>query len=335
MPWEQVLAILAINRLVDPGSEWRVHREWFLQTALDELLGVDFAAAAKDRLYRCLDRLVEHKDALYRHLVEQWRTLFDAKFDVLLYDLTSTYFEGLVRADPQGQARLQPGRPAGLPAGGDRAGGHAGRAAAGLRGDAGQHLGQDHAEGVPGQIESLYGKADRIWVMDRGIPTEEVLEQMRAEGVHYLVGTPKSRLSKMEQALLDRPWSQVHEAIAGEAARAGRRSVRAGPQRGSAAEGAGDPPAKAQAAGARPERPRSVARSAGTCCCRRSGPCEAEAGQVKRFVKIQSAQGRRAGDAGDVPLLVRLRPAGGASRQREGAYLLRGLPAGRRSRKTA
>jgi hypothetical protein len=75
VPWEQVVAILAINRLVDPSSEWRIHREWFLQTALDELLEVDFAAASKDRLYRCLDRLVEHKDALNRHLVEQWRTL--------------------------------------------------------------------------------------------------------------------------------------------------------------------------------------------------------------------------------------------------------------------
>lgn len=99
--WEQVLAILAINRLVAPGSEWRVHREWFLQTALDEWLGVDFAAVAKDRLYRCLDRLVRHKDALHRHLVQRWRTLFEARFDVLLYDLTSTYFEGLGKQNPK------------------------------------------------------------------------------------------------------------------------------------------------------------------------------------------------------------------------------------------
>jgi hypothetical protein len=101
VPWEQVLAILAINRLVAPASEWHVHREWILQTALDELLGVDFAAVAKDRLYRCLDRLLAHKDALHHHLVDPWRTLFDAKFDVLLYDLTSTYFEGQCKQIPK------------------------------------------------------------------------------------------------------------------------------------------------------------------------------------------------------------------------------------------
>jgi len=211
--WEQVVAILAINRLVAPGSEWRIHREWFLQTALDELLGVDFAAAGKDRLYRCLDRLVEHKDALNRHLVEQWRTLFDAKFDVLLYDLTSTYFEGLGERNPKAKhGYSRDGRsdcrqvvialvvtPDGLPL--------AYEVMPGNTSD------RTTLKGFLARIESLYGKANRIWVMDRGIPTEEVLGQMRADGIHYLVGTPKSQLSKMEQALLDQPWSKVHEAL--------------------------------------------------------------------------------------------------------------------------
>jgi hypothetical protein len=211
--WERVLAILAINRLVAPGSEWRVHREWFLQTALDTLLGVDFAAVAKDRLYRCLDRLLEHKDALQRHLVERWRTLFDAKFDVLLYDLTSTYFEGLCAQNPKAKhGYSRDGRPDcrqvvialvvtpdGLPL--------AYEVMPGNTSD------RTTLKSFLAKIESLYGRADRIWVMDRGIPTEEVLRDMRAEGIHYLVGTPKSQLSKLEQALLDRPWSAVHEAL--------------------------------------------------------------------------------------------------------------------------
>lgn len=213
VPWERVLAILVINRLVAPGSEWWVHREWFLQTALDELLMVDFAAASKDRLYRCLDRLVEHKDALHRHVKEQWWTLFDAKFDVLLYDLTSTYFEGLGAENPKAKhGYSRDGRPDcrqvvialvvtpdGLPL--------AHEVMPGNTSD------KTTLKGFLARIESLYGKANRTWVMDRGIPTEDVLAQMRAEGIHYLVGTPKSRLSKLEQDFVEQPWSVVHDAL--------------------------------------------------------------------------------------------------------------------------
>ncbi len=94
MPWAKVLELLVVNRLVAPGSEFRVHRQWFAQSAMGDLLGVDFAVAEKDRLYRCLDRIGEHKTALCDHLRERWQELFHARFDVLLYDLTSTYFEG-------------------------------------------------------------------------------------------------------------------------------------------------------------------------------------------------------------------------------------------------
>ena len=94
VPWEKVLQLLSVNRLCQPGSEFAVHRQWFLASAMDELLECDFAVAEKDRLYRCLDRVLAHKDALCQHLVVQWKTLFDASFDILLYDLTSTYFEG-------------------------------------------------------------------------------------------------------------------------------------------------------------------------------------------------------------------------------------------------
>jgi hypothetical protein len=99
--WSKVLQLLVINRLIDPGSEFRVHRQWFDRSAMDELLAVDFKVATKDRLYRCLDRILEHKRQFFSHLRRQWQDLFSASFDVLLYDLTSTYFEGLCEQNPK------------------------------------------------------------------------------------------------------------------------------------------------------------------------------------------------------------------------------------------
>ena len=213
VPWERVLAILAINRLCDPGSEWRVHRQWYLNTALDELLGTDFSAAAKDRLYRCLDYLLVYKEQLCQHLVERWKTLFNAKFDVLLYDLTSTYFEGACEGIPKAKhGYSRDGRPdcrqvvialvvtpQGLPLAYEIMPGNT--------------IDKTTLREFLKKIEDLYGKADRVWVMDRGIPTEAVLKEMRRDGIHYLVGTPKSLLSKYERQLLDKPWEQVHEAM--------------------------------------------------------------------------------------------------------------------------
>ena len=211
--WSKVLAILTINRLCDPGSEFAVHRRWFLSSAMDELLGVDFAAADKDRLYRCLDRIPPHKDELFKFLVGRWKTLFDAQFDVLLYDLTSTYFEGVCEQIPKAKH------------GYSRDG----------RGDCRQVVVAlvVTADGFPlayevlagntpdhstlkeflTKIESMYGKARRVWVMDRGIPTKDQLDRMRHEGIGYLVGTPKAMLDKMEQPLADQPWATVHEGM--------------------------------------------------------------------------------------------------------------------------
>jgi hypothetical protein len=101
--WEKVLRLLVVNRLIEPGSEFRLHRQWFDQTAMAELLDVDFAVAEKDRLYRCLDRILEHKQALFVHLRQRWQDLFAAQFDVLLYDLTSTYIEGEGEEIPKAQ----------------------------------------------------------------------------------------------------------------------------------------------------------------------------------------------------------------------------------------
>jgi hypothetical protein len=98
--WEKVLQLLVVNRLLDPGSEFRVHRQWYLSTAMDALLGTDFAVAEKDRLYRCLDRVLEHKQELFLWLRQKWADLFQADFEVLLYDLTSTYFEGAMEQNP-------------------------------------------------------------------------------------------------------------------------------------------------------------------------------------------------------------------------------------------
>jgi hypothetical protein len=212
--WEKVLQVLAVNRLLDPGSELAVHRHWFAASALDELLGVDFQAVAKDRLYRCLDRLVAHKDELFQFLQERWKTLFDARFDILLYDLTSTYFEGLCAEIPKARhGYSRDGRPdcrqvvialvvttEGLPLAYEVLSGNT--------------TDKTTLQDFLAKIETLYGKARRMWVMDRGIPTTATLQQMRREGVAYLVGTPKSLLSKMEQELLEKPWEQVHEGMA-------------------------------------------------------------------------------------------------------------------------
>jgi hypothetical protein len=210
--WDKVIQLLAVNRLCDPGSEFAVHRRWFLGSAMDELLGCDFAVAEKDRLYRCLDRLLSHKDALCQHLAERWKTLFDASFDVLLYDLTSTYFEGGCAQIPKARhGYSRDGRPDcrqavialvvtpdGLPLTYEVL--------------AGNTLDHSTLAGMLEKIEGLHGKARRVWVMDRGIPTQATRQRMRDERIGYLVGTPKHLLKEMEKDLLDKPWEQVHEA---------------------------------------------------------------------------------------------------------------------------
>jgi len=173
VPWWKVLAILTINRLCKPGSEFAVHRQWFLSSAMDELLGVDFAAADKDRLYRCLDRILPHKDELFQFLIGRWKTLFDARFDVLLHDLTSTYFEGLCEQIPK--ARHGYSRDG-------RGGCRQVVIALVVTADgfppacevlAGNTRDSTTLKDFLTKIESMYGQARRVWVMDRGIPTAD------------------------------------------------------------------------------------------------------------------------------------------------------------------
>jgi transposase len=213
--WAKVLQLLVVNRLIDPGSEFRLHRQWFDQTAMAELLETDFAVAEKDRLYRCLDRILEHKPALFQHLRERWQDLFQAQFDVLLYDLTSTYIEGEGEEIPKakyGYSRDQRSdckqvvialviTPEGFPL--------AYEVMAGNTSD------RTTLRSFLNKIESSYGRARRVWVMDRGIPTEAVLEEMRTSEreIFYLVGTPRSKVRQYEKKWLDLPWQKVRESV--------------------------------------------------------------------------------------------------------------------------
>jgi transposase len=215
--WERVLFVLVAYRLISPGSEWRLHREWFGRTALADLLGGDARLADIHTLYACHDRLLEHKAAVFAHLVDCWRDLFNASFDVLLYDLTSTYFECDAPSDEQDKRRYGHSR--------DRRPDCVQVVIALVVTTEGLPLAYEVLAGntadnttLPqflARIERQYGKARRIWIMDRGIPTEAVLEHMRHSDppVQYLVGTPKGRLSKLEKELLALPWQQARPGV--------------------------------------------------------------------------------------------------------------------------
>ncbi|MGH8678267.1 MAG: IS1634 family transposase, partial [Burkholderiales bacterium] len=215
--FDQVLLVLVAYRLVSPGSEWRLHRHWFERSALGDLLGADAALADIHTLYACHDRLLEHKEAVFDHLVNRWRDLFNATFDVLLYDLTSTYFESDPPADDEDKRRHGYSRdhrpdcvqvvmalvvtPEGFPL--------AYEVLAGNTADS------STLKGFLERIERQYGQARRVWCMDRGVPTEDVLAQMRGSDppVPYLVGTPKGRLTRLEPALLEQPWHPARPGV--------------------------------------------------------------------------------------------------------------------------
>ncbi len=215
--WDQVLLVLGAYRLITPGSEWRLHRQWFGSSALGDLLGADFSLAESHKLYACHDLLLKHKQALFDHLVGRWRDLFNASFEVLLYDLTSTYFESDPPQDEDDKRRFGYSRdkrsdcvqvvialivtPQGFPL--------AYEVLAGNTSD------KTTLREFLHKIEAQYGKAERIWLMDRGIPTQEVLQEMRQSNppIKYLVGTPKGRLTRLEKQLLDKPWHSARPGV--------------------------------------------------------------------------------------------------------------------------
>ncbi|HZC36647.1 MAG TPA: IS1634 family transposase [Chthoniobacterales bacterium] len=215
--WGHILQTLVCYRLIDPGSEWRLHRQWFEQSAMADLLGEDYGLVEKNALYRCLDKVLAHKQPFFNHLRERWQDLFGARFEVLLYDLTSTYFESDPPFPEEDKRRFGYSR--------DKRADCVQVVIALIVTPEGFPLAYEVLPGNTSdkttlaqflrKIEEQYGKAERIWVMDRGIPTEKVLEQMRANDppVYYLVGTPKGRLSKLEAELLERPWQSIRAGV--------------------------------------------------------------------------------------------------------------------------
>jgi len=215
--WDWVLEVLVAYRLIDPGSEWGLYRHWFDHSAMADLLGADEELAEIHKLYECHERLLQHKQELFTHLTGRWKDLFNARFEVLLYDLTSTYFESDPPFDEGDKRRYGYSRdkrsdcvqvvialivtPEGFPL--------AYEVLAGNTSD------RSTLAGFLKKIEDQYGKAERVWVMDRGIPTEKVLQQMRAADppVQYLVGTPRGRLTQYEQKLTQLPWQAVREGV--------------------------------------------------------------------------------------------------------------------------
>jgi transposase len=213
--WEKVLQLQVMNCLLDPGSDFRLHRQWYVDTAMDALLETDFAVAAKDRLYRCLDRVLPHKQELFVWLKQKWADLFQSDFEVLLYDLTSTYFEGEMEQNPKakrGYSRDK--RPDclqlvialvvttdGLPL-----------AYEVMKGNTSDRT---TLPGFLKKVEDTYGRARRVWVMDRGVPSEAILKNMRdpERQTFYLVGTPKSKINQHEKKWLDLPWQKVRDSV--------------------------------------------------------------------------------------------------------------------------
>jgi transposase len=216
--WQHILQTLVCYGLIDPGSEWRLHRQWFEQSAMGDLLDEDFSLVEKNALYRCLDKVLKHKEELFGHLRQRWQDLFGARFEVLLYDLTSTYFESDPPFEETDKRQFGYSRdkrsdcvqvviglivtPEGFPL-----------AYEVLPGNTSD---KTTLRKFLRKIEEQYGKAERVWLMDRGVPTEEVLSEMRSSipvPIYYLVGTPKGRLSKLEADLLERPWQSVRPGV--------------------------------------------------------------------------------------------------------------------------
>jgi transposase len=213
VPWSRVAALLAINRLCAPGSELAIEERWYPTTALDDLLHLPDGTINDSRLYRTLDHLLPHKTALERHLTTRYGELFAAEFDVLLYDLTSSYVEGAAPKDPM----LQRGYSR------DHRGDCKQVVLALIVNVDGFPLSYETFDGdrtdvttldtVMRMVERKYGQARRVWVFDRGIVSEANLAALRRRGGQYLVGTPRTKLRTVERALLEGSWSQVREDV--------------------------------------------------------------------------------------------------------------------------
>jgi transposase len=213
VPWSRVAALLTINRLCAPGSELAIEQRWYPSTALDDLLEIGEGKINDTRLYRCLDRILPHKTKLEQHLKDRYGALFGAEFDLLLYDLTSTYVEGAAEKNVmmrRGYSRDH--RPdceqmvialivnqEGFP--------YSYETFDGNRADV------STMETILRMVERKYGKARRIWVLDRGIVSEDNLAAIRKRSGQYLVGTPRSQMKQFEAELLREDWTRVRPEV--------------------------------------------------------------------------------------------------------------------------
>ena len=213
IPWSATAMILLLARLCEPSSELHLAEHVYQASALSDLLGIPDEKVNEDRLYRALDTLLPHKKALEKHLKGRLGELFDLDYDLLLYDITSTYFEGQADGNPQAQRGYsRDHRPdckqvnialvvsrCGMPLGYE--------VFAGNRHDA------TTLEEMVGHVEQLYGRAGRVWIMDRGLVSEKNVQFLRAGARRYILGTTKSSLRKFERELLSQDWKQVHEGL--------------------------------------------------------------------------------------------------------------------------
>ena len=213
IPWSVMAQVLVLSRLCDPSSELHIAEHFYEQSALADLLGVPADKINEDRLYRALDQLLPHKEALERHLKERLGMLFDLDYDLLLYDVTSTYFEGQAADNPLAQRGYsRDGRPdckqvciglvvsrSGMPLGYELF--------------AGNRHDSTTMEEIVETMERRYGRSNRIWVMDRGMVSEEHIEFLQQNGRRYLVGTPKSALKRFECELLSQGWESVRDGL--------------------------------------------------------------------------------------------------------------------------
>jgi len=211
--WGTMASILVLARFCAPSSELQIADFWYGKTALDDLLGVAPEKVNEDRLYRALDALLPHKDALFGHFQKVYGELFGTTFDILLYDVTSTYFEGQTQGNPQAKRGYSRDKrpdcvqvcialivtPEGLPL--------AYEVFDGNRTDV------TTVDEIVAMMREKYGHERRTWVMDRGMVSEDNLEMLREAKASYLVGTPKSMLKQFEQDLLEQDWEQVESDV--------------------------------------------------------------------------------------------------------------------------
>jgi len=213
IPWSVMASILVLARFCAPSSELQIAESWYDKTALDDLLGVPCDKINDDRLYRALDSLLPHKDDLCRHLQKRYGELFGSTFDFLFYDITSTYFEGSAKGNPQAKRGYSRDKRSDCP-----------QVCIGLVTTReglpiayevfdGNRVDVTTTQEMVEIMEKKYGKAGRVWVMDRGMVSENNLKYLRSTGARYLVGTPKSMLKKFERELLDQSWEEVQSGV--------------------------------------------------------------------------------------------------------------------------